>query len=779
MSLNTLKPCEICGDIGYQPISICCRCRITREHPYCMKIMHYGNPKDWVCEECELGDQRRACSSKPSISKLGDHARACSSKPGISELRDQTRACSSKPGPSKEPNNTTTRGKIMKPPRSKVQYLPPEDAKRLKSGALKKNVASQSKLNLSCRPTVNRTPPPKPEAIKCSTVNRTSPLKSDAIRCSTMNRAPPKFSVKPNTPDKPPAIKLQSPSHLPNSQQDKKWSSSKDTEKHVAKKQRVRQDSPLAIRSAKEAQTSNATEEERRAAQPFWRNPSASKPSPGKNIKPNAERDNNNPGQISRQLVQDLRPVRSDKGPSRQLYRDNFAGMPVPCEKVQCNTERVIKNAGHGSMQHVRHSIATSSGKESLEHGLELDRYLPNHPAEFPTWEGRFNISIDDADLCRSIDGIRAHPSCKVQRKAYDLSRKLPEVLEFELLPRLNIWGNLFDYSVPDSRDIGLYFLSPKISTLLDYMYEHNMLLRCQIDGVELLVFSSQHLAECSQTINKKFFLWGLFRPLEDNTEALGRLLKLPKDGNAGSTVVPKAPNNANADPTVQTVRESSRDANPEPTVQAVPKRVRNTNRGPAVQEVQKPAKDVILDTTMLHRVQKSAKDAYPGPTVDKLTPVKHERLDRDQPLATSYLQDESESDRDLEQLGQVKVKKVQAVPNSSKDINLDPTVKAVPKRARNTNQGPILQPIQKPAKDANPGPTMVQAVPKPAKDANRGPTVEKLTPAKQVSLDKDQPLATSYLQDESEFKRCFDKFVMLAQPEHVKVKEEGGSPGR
>lgn len=173
---------------------------------------------------------------------------------------------------------------------------------------------------------------------------------------------------------------------------------------------------------------------------------------------------------------------------------------------------------------------------------------------------GIFKI-INDVKQRLIFEDIQARLPCKVHRKVYDLLRKFPEILSFEMLPRKDFWEDIFQEVGPSELDIGLYFLSSRMSnlgeqsycSLLEYLDKHDFLLKSTyFDEVELLVFSSIHLPvdSCSKLrpyslhfyvllqlhlsilliffwfphillgiaeINQKHFLWGLFRPSKDN----------------------------------------------------------------------------------------------------------------------------------------------------------------------------------------------------------------------------------------------------------------------
>ncbi|KAF2598129.1 hypothetical protein F2Q68_00012451 [Brassica cretica] len=47
------KPCQICGSNAFDDfIMTCFKCRVTREHIYCAKVLFKVVPDMWLCEEC-------------------------------------------------------------------------------------------------------------------------------------------------------------------------------------------------------------------------------------------------------------------------------------------------------------------------------------------------------------------------------------------------------------------------------------------------------------------------------------------------------------------------------------------------------------------------------------------------------------------------------------------------------------------------------------------------------------------------------------------------------
>jgi len=66
---------------------------------------------------------------------------------------------------------------------------------------------------------------------------------------------------------------------------------------------------------------------------------------------------------------------------------------------------------------------------------------------------------------------IQAHPPSRVRRKVYEFSRLLSDTLEFELVPRGDIWESLFNNHIPSKEDIGLYFFSSEKERSASVLY--------------------------------------------------------------------------------------------------------------------------------------------------------------------------------------------------------------------------------------------------------------------------------------------------------------------
>ncbi|CAN1312206.1 hypothetical protein LINPERPRIM_LOCUS28573 [Linum perenne] len=155
----------------------------------------------------------------------------------------------------------------------------------------------------------------------------------------------------------------------------------------------------------------------------------------------------------------------------------------------------------------------------------KLRFYEPYFPAKSASWTGRCKIlghaiakrgEVHEGPMVQLSHRLReayslslecpmelqAHPASSIHRKAYELSLKMPVKLEVQLLPRSDIWTNLFHNDSPDLRDLALYIFpavdvkssEENYAKLLQCMEAEDLVIRTELDGFELLIFSSKHL---------------------------------------------------------------------------------------------------------------------------------------------------------------------------------------------------------------------------------------------------------------------------------------------
>ncbi|RDY05096.1 hypothetical protein CR513_11091, partial [Mucuna pruriens] len=176
----------------------------------------------------------------------------------------------------------------------------------------------------------------------------------------------------------------------------------------------------------------------------------------------------------------------------------------IPCADAECNQSHVEE-----------------SDLQSIQENIDLHRKFL--PSSIPTWRGQFQI-LQTAASSEFSDGFEALPPCIINKKAYKFTSQMPSVLQLELLPALNVLTDVFLDDSPKLQDIALYFFPSEhtersrknLYNMLKFMNAEKSMLRSYIDGVELLVFTSNQLDMDSRgvaaAVNTGYFLWGFFR---------------------------------------------------------------------------------------------------------------------------------------------------------------------------------------------------------------------------------------------------------------------------
>lgn len=67
-------------------------------------------------------------------------------------------------------------------------------------------------------------------------------------------------------------------------------------------------------------------------------------------------------------------------------------------------------------------------------------------------------VEVVDCGKMRMREEMIAHLSAKVSRKALEFSKKIDSKLQFKLLPRSDMYPQIFQDACPDRDDIALYF---------------------------------------------------------------------------------------------------------------------------------------------------------------------------------------------------------------------------------------------------------------------------------------------------------------------------------
>ncbi|XP_040989592.1 uncharacterized protein LOC121237085 isoform X2 [Juglans microcarpa x Juglans regia] len=143
---------------------------------------------------------------------------------------------------------------------------------------------------------------------------------------------------------------------------------------------------------------------------------------------------------------------------------------------------------------------------------------LPIVPQLHCIWQGGFQI-CRNGRLPSSCSGVQAHLSTRASPEVFDVVFKLPQKVILEEVPRLSTWPTQFSENLATEDNIALYFFAKdpvsyerNYKSLLECMINNDLALKGNLDGVELLIFSSNFLPEKSWRWNKLYFLWGVFR---------------------------------------------------------------------------------------------------------------------------------------------------------------------------------------------------------------------------------------------------------------------------
>ncbi|KAI3463918.1 hypothetical protein Pfo_020581 [Paulownia fortunei] len=202
-----------------------------------------------------------------------------------------------------------------------------------------------------------------------------------------------------------------------------------------------------------------------------------------------------------------------DSGPSRQLKTQRLGNMEISDGQQQQSKKLT---GGNGCTPAELRTFNAENVNRNLLSDLEKHSYAPSLSA---SWKGSFSIhGLKHGEL---ILQIQAHSPSRFRRKAYEFSKKMPQVLQFELVPCKTFWIYFFQENFPDRRDIGLYFFlsdrerSEDYVSLLESISMKSLALRKQIDDVELLIFTSKLLPVDCQRWEGKNFLWGVFHHLK------------------------------------------------------------------------------------------------------------------------------------------------------------------------------------------------------------------------------------------------------------------------
>lgn len=489
------EPCDICGDIGVvDVIATCSQCKITREHVYCMMKNREDFPLNWLCGECESTSIVSSNSSVKedlprtvvsNFSNMMHHVSKVSA--GYTKLSGGAR------GNWREKEVGTGKTKYLWT--QEVIKMPLVNNKSELNSRICRLASSPSKSITSTMGMVQM----KPKSV--TRVNSSCKVKGNPCFGpfrSSGHLNPPRPG---NTQSNPMVQKLNEKNAI------------LPTTKEHAQKRRTKpaeEIEPTNTMVQKEMGKSSCLSLLSSHCQPHIISEKSAILSPAK--------EDAQGGQTINALTSAVDIETTDVKMQKAIGKASCASLlSIYCQPPVISGGNFTKNvepknfdAKNRTAMNVVPTIEEYFSDSTIEEKLLTD------PAPNASWKGSFKLKDEEAS-----DGFWAHHPAKVRRKVYEFSKKMPEVIEFELLPCQDFLMDIFQGDCPDKDDIGLYFFprnserSKNYISLMEHLSEEELVMRSFIDGVELLVFTSKVLHEDSCKWNKYDFLWGLYHCLK------------------------------------------------------------------------------------------------------------------------------------------------------------------------------------------------------------------------------------------------------------------------
>ncbi|XP_078155093.1 uncharacterized protein LOC144551136 isoform X2 [Carex rostrata] len=157
---------------------------------------------------------------------------------------------------------------------------------------------------------------------------------------------------------------------------------------------------------------------------------------------------------------------------------------------------------------------ASSSGYKEMGQS-SLKGQLPYRPAPI-AWKG--SLEVRYSTIGSTLVELVAYLPLQVSAKLYRAIGALPSKLQMQMVSRFSVWPKQLESKFPNLEDIGVYILPSerrfelKCNHLLRLLYSGEHALKMNVNAqLELVVHSSQLLAENSQRIEGDLFFWGFF----------------------------------------------------------------------------------------------------------------------------------------------------------------------------------------------------------------------------------------------------------------------------
>ncbi|XP_059444820.1 uncharacterized protein LOC132176587 isoform X2 [Corylus avellana] len=525
---NSNELCDICGDVGFDKVlATCIICNTAREHTYCMRVYSNDNTKNWTCESCLSSNivLPEACLKKGMMRTMTLDSSEIGCRDGMHTA-----------GPS---SGGQAYSKRQKPAETgKVKFITAKEAIKLSSAATKRGTPSQTNFGRKPGPSYS-----KASSQKTPVGSRTATPKCSTLRVKENPSLGPSGLMKPPRHGGAPSmINQRAPQALkkfkdPNSPAKVVETSKTNVERaankascapSISKKclpivntvkmalAAARKEDvcgkPLmnALIATKEVETSNTKMEK-------TTNEASHTPSLSRHSSPIVSKE--------KLALVALEEDVSGKQPMDSLIAKEHGTSTMKIEddinKASCtfsplmHTSQTVSSGGN-FQDDAECKNSDVEERDLLNMLPKFKLYCDNLPALRITWKGGFLFTSTPGKF---YGGFLAQPKCTINRKAYEISQRMPLVLQVKLLPRCQLWEELFQNNGPDLNDVALYFFpddniersKETTACLFELMEAHNSMMSSFIGGAELLIFTSKQMHVDSQ----KYFC-GVFRHVKD-----------------------------------------------------------------------------------------------------------------------------------------------------------------------------------------------------------------------------------------------------------------------
>ncbi|KAK9670578.1 hypothetical protein RND81_13G210700 [Saponaria officinalis] len=144
---------------------------------------------------------------------------------------------------------------------------------------------------------------------------------------------------------------------------------------------------------------------------------------------------------------------------------------------------------------------------------------FPAQPLYDVAWRGYCKISDNEYSTPLVLE---AHLSNKAHENVHDAVPTLPELLNFDFVPKKYAWPKDFEKPCLTGDEIGLYLFpvderdERSYECIIDKMNDNDLMLKSRVNNLELLVFCSLELPREERTFRRNYYLWGVFKPWKE-----------------------------------------------------------------------------------------------------------------------------------------------------------------------------------------------------------------------------------------------------------------------